>query len=74
MKLSFTEVLDYAPHENFHHEIETLMLIFKHNSYPQNFVNQCVKKFLSKLFIKKDLKFMAPKRKLPFVLPYLGNL
>ena len=43
-------------YENFHREIETLKSIFKHNNYPQNFVNQCIEKFLNKLFIKKDLK------------------
>ena len=42
-------------YENFHQEIETLKSIFKHNSYSQNFVNQCIGKFLNKLFIKKDL-------------------
>ena len=45
--------------------------MFKHSNYQQNFVNQCVKKFLNKLFIKKDLDFMVPKRELTFVLPYL---
>ena len=47
-----------SSYENFHREIETLKSIFKHNNYPQNFVNQCIKKFfLNKLFIKKDLNF-----------------
>ena len=63
-----------SSYENFHREIETLKSIFKHNNYPQNFVNQCIKKFLNKLFIKKDLNFMVPKRELTFVLPYLGKL
>ena len=63
-----------SSYENFHREIETLKLIFKHNNYPQNFVNQCIKKFLNKLFIKKDLKLMVPKKELTFVLPYLGEL
>ena len=35
-----------SSYENFHREIETLKSIFKHNNYPQNFVNQCIKKFL----------------------------
>ena len=63
-----------SSYENFHREIETLKSIFKHNNYPQNFVNQCIKKFLNKLFIKKDLNFMVSKRELTFVLPYLGKL
>ena len=62
-----------SSYENFHRKIETLKSIFKHN-YPQNFVNECIKKFLNKLFIKKDLNFMVPKRELAFVLPYLGKL
>ena len=63
-----------SSYKNFHWEIETLKSIFKHNNYPQNFVNQCIKKFLNKLFIKKDLNFMLPKRELTLVLPYLGKL
>ena len=39
-----------SSYENFHWEIETLKSIFKHNNYPQNFVNQCIN-YLS----KKDL-------------------
>ena len=49
-------------YENFHREIETLKSIFKRNNYPPNFVNQCIKKFLNKLFIKNDIYSMAPKR------------
>ena len=63
-----------SSYENFHREIEILKSIFKHNNYPKNFVNQCVKKFLNKLFIKKDLNFMVPNTDLTFVLPYLGKL
>ena len=40
---------------NFHGEIETLKSIFKDNNYPQNFVNQFIKKFLNKLYFKKTL-------------------
>ena len=58
---------------NFHWEIETLKSIFKQNSYPQNFVSQCIKKSLNKLFIEKDLNFMVLKRELTIVLPYLGK-
>ena len=32
-----------------------------------------MKKFFNKLFIKKDLNLMAPKRELTFVLLYLGG-
>ena len=63
-----------SSYENFHRVIETLKSIFKHNNYTQNFVNQCIKKFLNKLFIKKDLNFMVSKMELTFVLLYLGKL
>ena len=63
-----------SSYKNFHLEIETLKSIFKHDNYPQNFVNQCIKKFLNKLFIRKYLNFMVPKRELTLVLPYLGKL
>ena len=39
-------------YENFHHEIETLKSILKHNSYPHNLVNHCIKTFLNKLFVQ----------------------
>ena len=64
----------YSSYENFHREIKTLKSIFTNNNYPQNFVNQCIKKFSNKLFIKKDHNFMAPKRELTFVLTYLSKL
>ena len=64
----------YSNQENFHREIVTLKLIFKQNNYPQNFVNQYIKKFLNKLFIKKTLNFMVLTTELTFVLPYLGML
>lgn len=41
----------YSNYENFYQEIKTLKSIFKHNDYPQNFVNQCINKVLNKLFI-----------------------
>ena len=45
--------------------------IFKYNSYPHNFVNHCIKRFLNKLCIQRDLSFMVPKGELIYVLPYL---
>ena len=44
----------FSSYEIFHREIETLKSIFKHNNCPQNFVNQCIRKFL-KLLSKKTL-------------------
>ena len=63
-----------SSHENFHRDNETLQSIINHNNYPQNIMNQCIKKFLNKSFIKKDYNFMVPKRELSFILPYLGQL
>ena len=60
-------------YENFHREIETLKSILKRNSYPHNLVNHCIKKFLNKLFVQRDLNFTIPKRELICVLPYLGK-
>ena len=60
-------------YENFHREIETLKSILKHNTYPHNLVNHCIKKFLNKLFVQRGLNFMVPKRELICVLPYLGK-
>ena len=47
--------------------------ILKRNSYPHNLVNHCIKKFLNKLFVQRDLNFTIPKRELICVLPYLGK-
>ena len=60
-------------YENFHREIEPLKSILKHNSYPHNLVNHCIKKFFNKLFVQRGLNFMVPKRELICVLPYLSK-
>ena len=44
-----------------------------HNSYNNNFKNHCIKKFLNKLFIQRDLTFMVPRRELICILSYLGK-
>ena len=60
-------------YENFYRETETVKSILKRNSYPHNLVNHCIKKFLNKLFVQRDLNFTVPKRELICVLPYLGK-
>ena len=55
LKRYFREVLDYSPIVRIFIEIETLKSIFKHNSYPRNFVNRSIKSFLKKLFIQREL-------------------
>ena len=60
-------------YENFDQEIETLKSVLKHNSYPHSLVNHCIKKFLNKLFVQRDLNITVPKRELICILPYLGK-
>ena len=36
-------------------------------------MNHCIKKFLNKLFVQRDLNFTVPKREFICVLPYLGK-
>ena len=57
----------------FHREIETLKSILKRNSYPHNLVNHCIKEFLNKLFVQRDLNFTVPKGELVYVLPCFGK-
>ena len=47
--------------------------ILKHNSYPHNLLNHCIKKFLNKLFFQRDLYFTVPKKELICLLSYLGK-
>ena len=61
-------------YESFHREIETLKSITKRNTHPHNLVNHCIKKFLNKLFIQRDLNFTVPKREFICILPYLGKV
>ena len=48
-------------YERFSREIETFKSILKRNSYPHNLANQCIKKFLNKLFVQMDLNLRFPK-------------
>ena len=40
--------------ERFHLEIDKLKTIFENNGYPKSFVDLCIKKYLDKVFIKKE--------------------
>ena len=59
--------------ENVHIEIEHLRNIFKCNNYPVNILDQCIKKFLDKLYVPKHTVPTVPKREFLVVLPYLGK-
>ena len=58
----------------FHQEVERLRGILSRNSYPLEFIDQCISAFLNKTFTKKE---KAPADETPsetIVHPYLGKL
>ena len=60
--------------ENFHIEVERLRSIFKCNNYPFNIIDQCIQKFLEKLYVPKQIVPAVPKKELLAALPFLGKL
>ena len=58
----------------FHHEINILKGILYKNSYPRDFVDKCIKKFLDKVLKQKVVASTVPTKDLMIVLPYLGKL
>ena len=58
----------------FHKEIVEFKSIFLKNGYSLKIIDNCLQKFLSKIFAKKVLKDTAPRRDYRIVLPYLGPL
>ena len=61
-------------YEKFQEEIVLLKDIFKKNGYPQFFIDKCIKKYLSKLFVLKRIVYTVHKKQVRFVLPFLGLL
>ena len=59
--------------ERFHQEIDKLKTIFENNGYPKSFVDFCIKKYLDKVFIKREVVLKASKKELICVLPFLGK-
>ena len=59
--------------ENCHIEVELLRSIFKCNNYPVNIIDQCIKKFLDKLYARKQIVPAVSKKELFVVFPYLGT-
>ena len=55
--------------ERFHQEIDKLKTVFENNGYPKNFVDFCIKKYLDKFFIKKEVVLKASKKELLCVCP-----
>ena len=58
---------------NFHIEIEHLRSTVKCNNYPVNIIDQCIKKFLDKLYVPKQIVLTVPKKELLVALPFLGT-
>ena len=58
--------------ELFHHETDKLKTIFKNNVYPKCFVDICIKMYLDKDFIKKEV-LKASRKELICVLPFIVN-
>ena len=52
--------------------VELLRSIFNCNNYPVNIIDRCIKKFLGKLYVPKQIVPTAPKKELLVVLPYFG--
>ena len=53
----------YSSYEKCHKEIVLLKDIFKKNEYSQFFINNCIKNYLSKLFVSKRVIHTVDKNK-----------
>ena len=56
--------------EIFHQEIIFLKDAFKRNSYPSNFIDKCVKKFLDKIFLEEKCIFGSKKEGISLCLTF----
>ena len=68
---SFTIVSDFS---KFHFEVETLKKTLHKNTYPTNFVDKCISKFINNIFVQKPVVTSVPKLELRIILPFLGNI
>ena len=59
--------------ESFHIEAEQLRSIFQRDNYPVNITGQCVKKFLDKLYVPKQIVLTLPKKELLIFITFLGK-
>ena len=55
-------------------EVVQFKKIFLKNGYSSTFIENCIRKFLNKIFVKKVVKDTVPKRSYDIILPYLGPL
>ena len=58
----------------FHHEVDKLKKILSKNTYPQQFIDECIQKFLNNMFIQRLQIPIVPKKELIIILPYLGKM
>ena len=59
--------------EKFHAEVCFLKKTFQKNTFPEFFIDRCVKAFLDKIFIVKKVIITVPKKELRICLPFLGK-
>ena len=57
----------------FHAEVCFLKETFKKNIFPEHFTDKCIKIFLDKVFIAKEIVSVVPKKDITISLPFLGK-
>ena len=57
----------------FHEEVTFLKKTFRKNIFPEFFIDKCVKTFLDKILIAKEVVTTVPKMELKICLPFLGK-
>ena len=69
---AYTICSDY---DKLHQEIGRLKTIWQKNSFPLSFIDRCVKKFLDKLFVKRDIpKPASEKKEVLICTEFLGKI
>ena len=63
-----------SSYEKFHEEIVLLKEVYGKNEYPHFYIDKCIKKYLSKLFVPKRIIHTVDKKQVLLVLPFLGPL
>ena len=59
--------------DKFHEEVCFLKKTFRKNSFPDFFIDRCVKYFLDKIFTAKKVIIDVPKKEVRICLPFLGK-
>ena len=63
-----------STYKQFHEELEKLTAILRKNSYPEKFIERCIRKFLNKHFGTVTPRQEEVVETITLVLPFLGNL